>query len=372
MASFRKRGSSWEFRIKYIDPVSNKKREKTKGGFRTKKEAQIEAAEIEKKIYFNQHQIIQSEGILVKNWFNEWIDVYGKHCEKTTLVTRIRYINKHIIPSLGNYKLSQLSKMDYEKFLNKLSDSGYARRTVQTIHSIFCTAINKAVDLEIISHNKYTGIKIKQSKENEEEKINFYSKEEVDIFISAARSSKFHHYIIAVLLLRTGMRKGEMLALTWDDINLEEKTIAITKTRSDLGVKKPKTPSSKRIISIDNTLIEELKKYRLWQKKNKIKYGERYKNSSFLILKQDGEEMGEYGVNKVIDAIIAKTNLHHLTPHGLRHTHAIMLLESGANLKFVSTRLGHATINMTANVYIHITKKYEIENVTKLEAYLNN
>lgn len=372
MASFRKRGSSWEYRIKYNDPVTNKKKEKTKGGFRTKKEAQIEAAEIEKKFYFNQHQIIQSEGLLVKDWLDQWIDVYGKQCEKTTLITRKRYINKQIIPSLGNYKLSQLSKMEYEKFINKLSDAGYARRTVQTIHSIFCTAINKAVDLELISHNKFTGIKVKQNEQIEDEKVNFYSKDEVDIFINSAKTSKFHHYLIAVLLLRTGMRKGEMLALTWDDINFEEKTISITKTRSDLGVKKPKTPSSKRIIGIDNTLIEDLKKNRLWQKKNKIKYGQRYGNSSYLILKPDGTEMGEYGVNKVIDAIIAKTNLHHLTPHGLRHTHAIMLLESGANIKFVSTRLGHATINMTANVYIHITKKYETENVMKLEAYLNN
>lgn len=73
--------------------------------------------------------------------------------------------------------------------------------------------------------------------------------------------------------------------------------------------------------------------------------------------------MGEFGVYKVLDAILMKTNinLHHISPYGLKHTHAVMLLESGADIKFVSERLGHTTINMTADVYVHITKKYEAE-----------
>jgi integrase len=82
--------------------------------------------------------------------------------------------------------------------------------------------------------------------------------------------------------------------------------------------------------------------------------------------------MGPFGVNKVIDSIFKKTNLHHISPHGLQHTHAIMLLESGADVKFVNERLGHASINMTADVYLHITKKYEKESILKLESYLNN
>jgi len=154
--------------------------------------------------------------------------------------------------------------------------------------------------------------------------------------------------------------------------NLKRKSISITKTRSDKRIKKPKTPSSKRKIGIDDTLVADLKKYKLWQNENKMRYGEGYYNSKYLIVRPDGKELSEYSVNKIVDSIIAKTNLHHLTPHGLRHTHAIMLLESGADIKFVSTRLGHATINMTADVYLHITKKYEEENINKLQAYLNN
>jgi len=371
MASFRKRGTTWQYRIKYQDPATGKSKEKTKSGFRTKKEAQIEAAEVEKKLYLQQHTIIQNQETILKDWLNEWLEVYGAQCEAGTLITRKRYINKHIIPNLGNYKINQLSKIEYQKFINALIKKGYAKKTVQTIHSIFCTAINKAVELEMLSHNKYRGISIKV--ENDEEKINYLSREEVDIFMEAAKKSPFHHYIIASILLRTGMRKGEMLALKWDDVDFENKTVSITKTRSDRGIKKPKTKSSIRTIGIDDTMIAELKQYQLWQKKNKVKYGPDYHSSEFLVIGPNGKEMGEYGVNKVIDSILKKTkiNLHHISPHGLRHTHAVMLLESGADIKFVSERLGHRTINMTADVYVHITKKYEGENLLKLESYLS-
>ncbi|HWO96862.1 MAG TPA: tyrosine-type recombinase/integrase [Bacillus sp. (in: firmicutes)] len=85
-----------------------------------------------------------------------------------------------------------------------------------------------------------------------------------------------------------------------------------------------------------------------------------------------GAAMGEFGVNKTIESILKRTNLHHISPHGLRHTHAIMLLESGADIKLVSGHLGHTSIDMTANVYLHITKKHEEESVIKLESYLNS
>ncbi|MGG3802022.1 tyrosine-type recombinase/integrase [Metabacillus fastidiosus] len=367
MASFRKRGEKWEYRVRYIDPSTGKQREKSKGGFRSKKDAQIEAAEIEKQLYFNQHSVIQNQDIVVKDWLNE----YGPQCQPSTLENRKNYINNQIIPNIGHYRLSNLKRLDYEKFLNELLKK-YAKTTVQTIHSIFSTAINKAVELEMLTHNKYQNISLKKENEFSEEDRNYLTRDEVNIFMGAAKKSQFHHYIIALLLLRTGLRKGEMLALSWHDIDLDNKTLAVTKSRNEFGVKKPKTTSSIRTIGIDDTLVEELKKYKTWQKKNRMKYGANYQDSNFMIVCPNGTEMGTFGVNRVMESILRKTNLHRISPHGLRHTHAIMLLESGVDIKTVSERLGHTTINMTADVYLHITKKHEEESVLKLERYLNN
>lgn len=371
MASFRQRSKKWEYRIKYTDPATGKTKEKTKGGFRTKKEAQVEAGEIEKQLYLGKHNIIKSQEMFVKDWFTQWLEVYGTQCQPTTLENRKNYIKNHIIPNLGYHKLNHLTKIDYQKFINKLLET-YAKKTVQTIHSIFCTAINKAVDLELLTHNKFRNISIKKEDDISDIKDNYLTRDQVDVFLDAAKKGKYHHYVIVFTLIRTGMRKGELLALTWDDINFEEKTISITKSRTENGIKAPKTKSSIRTIGIDNTLVAELKAYRIWQKKNKLRFGELYHESNNVIVGYRGKEMGIYGVNKVIDSILNKTNLHHITPHGLRHTHAIMLLESGADIKMVSDRLGHTSIDMTANVYLHITKKHEEETINKLESYLNH
>lgn len=178
--------------------------------------------------------------------------------------------------------------------------------------------------------------------------------------------------MIASFLLRTGIRKGELLGLLWKDIDLEEKTISISKSRSNYGIKEPKTSSSYRTISIDNTLVEEIKDYQKWQDKNRSKHGINYVESNYVITTWNGTPMGTFGVNKVIRTIVDKANLPKISPHGLRHTHAIMMLESGNDIKIVSDRLGHSSLNITTDVYLHITKKHEKESILRLETYLND
>jgi integrase len=165
--------------------------------------------------------------------------VYGSICQPNTLRVRKLYINSVIIPKLGHFKLSQLSRIEYQKFINSLTET-FAKKTVQTIHSIFCTAINKAVELEMITHNKYQNIVIKKENDVSDIKRNYLTKEELAVFMKAAKQAPFHHYIIVSLLVRTGMRKREMLALTRDDIDLEKKEIHITKSRNEYGVKPQK------------------------------------------------------------------------------------------------------------------------------------
>jgi integrase len=177
------------------------------------------------------------------------------------------------------------------------------------------------------------------------EKRNYLTRDEVSLFLETAKNCPMHHYVIASLLLRTGFRKGELLGLLWEDIDLEEKTISITKSRSNYRVKEPKTSSSYRTISIDNTLVKEIKEYQTWQEKNKEKHGFIYVETNYVITTWNGTPMGTFGVNKVISTIVEKANLPKINPHGLRHTHAIMMLESGNDRKIVSDRLGHSSLN---------------------------
>ncbi|WP_310321862.1 tyrosine-type recombinase/integrase [Priestia megaterium] len=115
-------------------------------------------------------------------------------------------------------------------------------------------------------------------------------------------------------------------------------------------------------------MVTELKKYQTWQKRNKLKYGANYIEQEYMTTQANGKALSEFRINDIMKDITNKAKLHHISPHGLRHTHAII----GADIKFVSDRLGHTNIKMTADVYLHITKKYESENIAKLARYLSN
>jgi len=373
MASIRKyknkgdKNYKYEYRIKYKDPATGKVKEKSKRGFKSKREAELAAAEMEKKLFIGDIDIIRNSDITVKEWAEQYLEIYGRQWRETSLKTRKFRIYKYIIPELGNYKLQKLSRLQYQKFINNKLES-LKVNTVKSIHTTFMTIVNKAVEHGILDRNKFQGISI--SKGDEEEKIKFLTKEEVEKLMMVARTFGFDEYMAVFILLRTGLRKGELLALTWDDIDFENKLMSINKNRNHLGIFPPKTKKSNRTISLDNHLIKELKSFLTWQKKNKLK-SMVYEENDFVMVDEKGVPYTEWKINKILAKICKKANLPIIGPHALRHTHAVMLLESGVDIKTVSDRLGHTKINMTADVYLHITRKQEEEAVAKLEKYLD-
>lgn len=261
-----------------------------KEDLKTKKEAQVEAAVIEERLFLGQTTIVKKQKKLFKDWLNEWLEVYNENIKPKTYY-RKDYLDRVIVPGIGNYRLGGITKTQYQRFINKFRKK----------YSIVCMAFNKAAELELIPSNKFHNISIV---DDDEVKLNHLTHDEVALFMNATRKFPFHHFVIASFLLWTGMRKGEMLALTWEDVDIQNKRISITKSRDHTGVHPPKTKNSVRTIAIDDVLVEILKKYQTWQKKNRLSH-KHYFESEYLITIPNGTEMGEYGVNKVIDLIIS-------------------------------------------------------------------
>ncbi|GIN60486.1 site-specific integrase [Robertmurraya siralis] len=368
--SYKNKGDkkySYEYRVKYPDPVTGKPKEKSKRGFKSKKEAELAAAEVEKKLMLGNIEEIENSEITVKDWIDQYLSLYSVHLRKTTLKVRKLRIENHFLPAFGHIKLQKLSRSQYQKFINTKLET-MKESTVKSLHGTFMIIINKAVVHGILSTNKLKGISIK--KVESEEKVVFLNREEVDKFIQSAMQFEYDEYISVFTLLRTGMRKGELLALTWGDVDLKTQTITINKNRNSQGTFPPKTKKSNRTISIDNSLAKELKKFHAWQKSNKLRRGKGYRVSDYVIVDQYGVPYHEWKLNKIIREICDNVKMTRIGPHALRHTHAVMLLESGVDIKTVSDRLGHTKINMTADVYLHVSRKQENEAVNKLEHYL--
>ncbi|WP_407675754.1 site-specific integrase [Peribacillus saganii] len=322
-----KKKAYYEYRIRYKDPITHEYKEKSKRGFTSSIETQIAAAEEEKRILegFEVNEKVYTLESFLTNWLLE----YKKgSVRKNTYLVHERNIQNHIIPYFQNLLLKDLKPIMYQNFLNHLTDKGYSKRTVEIVHGTVYNAMNKA------------------------------------------------YWLFFMMLIETGMRKGEAAALQWTDVDLKEKTISINKTL-DFDPKEnedlfgdTKTHKSKRIITISQSLTNALQFHLKYQNQNKLALNDFYNHDLNLVLcRNDGNVMPKSTLFNSFARKLKKAGLPQLSIHSLRHTHAVLLLESGADMKYIQERFGHGSMGITADVYAHVSKKLEQGNLQRYEDY---
>ncbi|NTX58894.1 N-terminal phage integrase SAM-like domain-containing protein, partial [Myxococcus sp. CA039A] len=208
MAFFRKRGDKWEYRISYKDRQTGRQKEKTKGGFKTKKEAQIAASEEEQKIH---HFGFSENGReLVGDYIEEWLEVYKRpNVKPITYSLQERNVRLNILPRWSNYRLNEITRNEYQKWINELRNR-YSEGTVRRIHSIFSTAMHDAVhEFRILRENPIQKIKVPPEVEKRKE-VRYFTREQLDKFLSQVvpiKNAKYRHSIqykvLFTLLART-------------------------------------------------------------------------------------------------------------------------------------------------------------------------
>lgn len=352
----------------------------SKGGFKTKKEAQLAAAKIEEKIANGVN--ISNNQMTFNDYMYEWLELYKKdNVSPRTYKIYEKNIRLYILPVFGYMKLKDLTRIKYQKFINDLLKK-LSKKTVETINVTVHHALDTAVnELGIINKNPTNKIQMKEhqvvDKNNE---IKCYDIDELNAFLNYISNEKggFKYYSLFMFLSRTGLRIGECLALQWDDINFDKKNFTINKTlvstkrNEPIIFGPPKNKSSIRTITLDDSTLSLLKKVKIEQSKNILKYGRYYKEYNFVFTHEDNSCMLHPATLKFLQQACKKGNYRYITLHGFRHTHAVHLLQSGANLKYVSERLGHSSIDMTANVYLHITKSIEETAVNQYDQFLKS
>jgi len=175
------------------------------------------------------------------------------------------------------------------------------------------------------------------------------------------------------------MRKGEGAALQWSDINFKDMTININKTL-DFSTNNEeelfgdvKSFNSKRVISMSKTLADHLRFHANWQNQNKTMINDIYHHDLNLVLcRKDGNFMPKSSLFNAFERILKRANMKPLPIHSLRHTHAVLQLEAGADMKYLQERLGHGSYQITADVYSHVSKKIEKKNTAQFETYMDS
>ncbi|PNQ80585.1 site-specific integrase [Paenibacillus sp. F4] len=387
MASFKKyktktKGTLWMFKIDTgVDPKTGKRTNTTRRGFASKSEAKLAADELE--VHLQDGTLInESKNILISTFLEDWVEIYKrKTVRNNTYKQHKNNIKNHLVPNLGFEKVTKLTNAQYQNFINEMI-SKRSKRTVEIIHTTMLSAMYKAVELEVIKKNPCSKITIPDPNINKlksPDTLKYLTKKEVFDFLNAAFVDNWKYYIFFKTLIETGLRKGEALALQRDDVNIDEKRIIVNKTlvydemKYENIFSPPKTNASNRKILITENLSRELKSHIVKQKEDELQLDQVDRNDFGLVFNRgDGLPFAKSTLQRAFKRICKNAGIDkNITIHGLRHTHAVLMLESGASMKEVQERLGHASIEVTADIYAHITEFIEVRSIDNYAAYMN-
>lgn len=296
----------------------------------------------------------------LKELLELWLERYMKHTIKIRTYNRYKSICElHLIKDLGEYELEELRPNVLQDFLLKKIDENYSTNTIKGIVSVLKQALRLAITLEFVDKEYCSNLKMPSSEEKE---ISVFTKKEQQVIESFCLNHKKRNYIGIVICLYTGIRLGELLALTWEDINFNSNLLTINKTsysakldgKTQIIVDKPKTKKSNRVIPLPNQLVKLLK---IIKKES---------NSKYVITTRNSEMVGNRSYQRTFKFILKKVNVPYRNFHSLRHTFATNAIELGMDVKTLAEILGHTNAMITLNRYSHSLLNYKIEMMNKL------
>ncbi|WP_348920166.1 tyrosine-type recombinase/integrase [Enterococcus rotai] len=364
----------WKFQAYLgIDQTTGKPVKTTRSKFKTKKSAQKGLNEL--LVEFEKNGLQKKEYITYQEVYDEWIEQYKNTVEESTFVKTKRIFKNHVLPFFGKMRLENIEVKHCQEAINMWAKK---LKRFNMIMNYAGMVFDHAIRSGLINSNPTKLVtKPKPKKQPEEKQENFYTKEELTLFFSCLeKENEPKIYALFRLLAFSGIRKGEALALTWNDINFESKTLTISKalTRgedSKLIVQTPKTINSKRVISIDDKTLSILKQWRITQKKHYFILGINTMNKKQLVFSNsENKHLQPTITRKYMLQVCKKHSLKEITTHGFRHTHCSLLFEAGATIKEVQDRLGHTDIKTTMNIYAHVSKEKQEQTAALFANYV--
>lgn len=384
----RKRGNKWEYRFEGAR-IDGKRQQFSKSGFATKKEA-LEAGAKALAQYNQAGTFFVPSEISFADYLEYWVDNYCKSNLKSATITNYqKKIRLHIKPVLGQYKLKALSPTILQQFINDKFNEGYSRNTLSVIKGILSNSLNYAVEpLKYIESNPMLYVKLPSKRAVAKVPTRsaphiFIPKDKMKVIFDRFPEGTSTHLPL-MLGYKCGLRLGEAYGLVWEDIDLERQILSVNRQVQWHEKDNPTSTGywyftnpkydSFRTIAIDNELTELLKRTKDKQERAKVFYADMYIHNyesdhtrilntngngneiNLVIVRDSGEFIQPRTMQHTSNIIHSKLDYPEFDFHSLRHTHCSMLLEAGASPKYVQERLGHKNIQVTMQIYQHLTE----------------
>lgn len=374
----RKRGQgSYQITIDLPRGVDGERRQKFISIKGTKREAQAKLAELQHEI--NGGTYIDPKKLTLGGYLRQWLPQASTGLSGKTAERYAEIVEKHLIPALGGIEIAKLKPLHIQAYYTEALVSGrrdgkggLAARTIEYHHHVLHKALNDAVKWELMMRNPASVVQVPKADEFQGDPL---TGEEVTRLLFAARGTAW--YISVLLAVTTGMRRGEICALTWDNVDLLQGKLAVRQTleatrQNGLRFKEPKTAKSKRVIDLLPMTVEALKQHRKQQDDLRYQLGGLYQDNNLICCKDDGQPYNPDSISHNFHRVIDRADLQQRRFHDLRHTHATLMLEIGIPPKVVQERLGHSSIVVTQDRYTHVLPTVQKDAATKLQFLLNN
>lgn len=358
-----------------VDSITGKK-VKTSVTGRTKKEVRSRIKEAQHNFKTNGQTV--TKAVPVENYkeLSElWLKSYEMTVKPQTFIATKRMLYNHLIPVFGDIKLDKLSVTYIQGHINELSKEFVH---FGTVHSINKRVLQYGVSLQLIPFNPARDVILPKVLKPDNKAIKFIDYDDLKALmsymekLSNKKYSYYFDYVLYSVLLATGCRFGEAVALTWSDIDFENATIDINKSYNRLVdiVGTPKSKAGYRVISIDQKTINLL---RLYKNRQRQLFSEVGVEAPEVVFATPTRKYQNTAIRQdALDRRLKEIDCPRFTFHAFRHTHASLLLNAGISYKELQYRLGHATLAMTMDIYSHLSKDKEKEAVSYYEKAINS
>ena len=350
---------SWRFRVDLVDPATGKRRQPQRT-YQTKREAESGLAQW--LVDIKRGTAVDRSKMSVAAYLDYWLETIAQHRVRATTLASYRQIIRHrLVPSLGAVALQKLAPAQVQTCYGWLLESGrsdgrgatLSPRSVRYAHAVLRMALQDAVKLGLVSRNVCEAATPPKAARPQ---VKYWDIDEVQRFLHIAANDRFG--TLWLLALHTGMRRGEVLGLRWQDVDLDQSMLrvrqSLVQSGGVLAFQEPKTASGRRTIALDAASVAALRQLRAEQMEQRLKRGPEWQDHDLVFATETGAPLHPSNVNRHLVALMAKAGVTRIPFHGLRHTHATLLMMNGVDPKVASERLGHAGIAITLQTYSHV------------------
>ncbi|HEX8004130.1 MAG TPA: tyrosine-type recombinase/integrase [Mycobacteriales bacterium] len=343
---------TWSYVIDVGRDANNERRQETKGGFPTKREA---VEQRRKRLGELRSRTGEAYGTTVGAYLEQWLS-WKRGLRDSTRLSYRQHLDDYLVPALGQYRLADLERRPelieqmFSNLVTGVSGKPLSPASVRRIYSTLRSALNSAVKRRMLAHNPALHVELPRTALY---RPVVWDAQQVGIFLDAIQGHRL--YALYGVVVLTGLRRGEALGLRWEDVDLDEGVLHVRQqvvaVGTEVRIGPPKTKAGERTVALSEATVAMLREHQARQRRERLAWGEAWHDSGHVFTYEDGRMLRPDHVTHLFRRLAKEAGLPLIRLHNLRHTSASLALAAGVPMKVVSDRLGHSSESITSALY---------------------